>query len=79
MTNAGYTITRHEVFDHDGLLGIALGERPSRFSPDGKEYVTWMFRYDEGEYDFFWGHYFMKESSAMKDYHERLLKEYKEE
>ena len=79
MKNAGYTITRYEEFDHDGLLGIALGERESKYSPNGKQYVTWMYRLDEGEIDYFWGHYFEHEANALKDYHERLYKEYKEE
>ena len=76
MTNAGYIITRWEEFDHEGLLGIAFGERPSKFSPDGKQYVTWMYRHDEGKTDYFWGHYFEHEANALKDYHERLLREY---
>lgn len=76
MMNAGYTITKREEFDHEGLLGIAYGEKESKFSPTGKEYVTWMYRHDEGETDYFFGHYFDNEVNALKDYHERLLAEY---
>ena len=66
MKNAGYTIKKKEIYNHTEMFGVALGW-------NGKQAVTWEFNIsDEGEYSFFWGHYFTDFHRAMKDYHDRL-------
>lgn len=70
MTNAGYNIIAHEMFDNK--YGIALGVKGSAY---GEEYVTWMYRAADTP-DYFWGHYYMEKDKAWADYHERLATEY---
>ena len=69
--NAGYAIKMEEKFDCTN--GIAFGQTPCKYNEEGYMYVTWMF---SGEGDYFWGHYFTTKKKALKDYHERLAKEY---
>lgn len=72
--NAGYTILKEELTDDRG--GICFGRKPSKYTEDGYEYVTWMFNKDGDKYDYFWGHYLIGRLRALQDYHERLASEY---
>lgn len=80
MENAGYTIIANEIFKADEGLGIALGSRESKYSPEGTQYVTWQYRQtsENGKVtiEYYWGHYFLKRANAYTDYHSRLLAEY---
>ena len=72
MTNAGYLIIMDENYESNN--GVALGRRDGKY---GTEWVTWGFT-DCGDEprSYYWGHYFSNEKVALKDYHERLLREY---
>jgi hypothetical protein len=72
MENAGYTIIQSEIYNAIEMHGVALGF-------NGYTYVTWEFSVnDKREYDFFWGHYITDTFAAHIDYHERLVKLYRE-
>lgn len=72
MTNAGYLIIMDE--NYEGNNGVALGRKETSLGP---EWVTWGFTdCEDGTRAYYWGHYFRHELSALKDYHERLLREY---
>ena len=80
MKNAGFDIIAQEVYyDDECKFGYAVGEKDNKYMPDGKEYVTWEFREENGVRDYYWGHYYSNRDTAFRDYHERLYKEYKEE
>jgi hypothetical protein len=71
MKNAGYTIIQSEIYDVVNMYGVALGF-------NGTSYVTWEFTVTEKEYSFYWGHYFSDPFAVSLDYHERLIKKYRE-
>jgi len=73
--NAGYKIFDYEVHNvhQDGVEEcIVIGKMP------GKErYVTWCAEHHpNGNWDYFWGHYFEDDTAARIDYHKRLLSYY---
>lgn len=75
MVNAGYTIVKFEVYNLEEDLGIALG-----YNEKTDQWVTWGCKYiaTRGkEPSFFWGHYITDRDAAYKDYHKRLMGEYK--
>ena len=72
MTNAGYLIIMDENYEDNN--GVALGRKETKY---GTEWVTWGFTdCEDGTRSYYWGHYFRNEKVALKDYHERLLREY---
>ena len=74
MTNAGYLILMDELYE--GNNGVALGRKETKY---GTEWVTWGFTESLSTNEprsYYWGHYFSNEKVALKDYHERLLREY---
>lgn len=80
MENAGFTIIASETYYDDRVkFGFAIGEKDSRFSESGKEYVTWEYKEENGTRDYYWGHYYDDRDKAFVDYHTRLLAEYKDE
>ena len=71
LVNAGYQILMMEFYEETKTNAYAFG-----YSPEKKEWVTWGVTKYGGNYSFFWGHYFTDPNRALKDYHERLAKEY---
>lgn len=43
-----------------------------RVLPHKTEYVTWAAKYQHGDIDFYWGHYFDKKQDAEEDFNKRL-------
>lgn len=62
----GYKIIEAVTFDNN--RGVAIGENPKAVDP----YVTWQFKDENSERDYFWGHYFKFKDSAEFDYRERV-------
>lgn len=68
--NEGFEIIKKEVYytsERDNCYEIVLGY-------NGTTYVTWECRNLK---DYFWGHYFTNELHALIDFHQRLMKNYK--
>jgi hypothetical protein len=61
----GYEIRKSVCFSND--RGFALAHNPAAVSP----FVTWQFTEENGKRDYYWGHYFSKEESAVTDYGKR--------
>ena len=77
MKNGNYTIEKVEIASQEGklLYGIALGHNTIT-----NMWVTWAFKKEteeESPIDFFWGHYFERETDALIDYHRRIIEELK--
>lgn len=66
----GYEIRESTVFSTN--RGFALAVNPKAVQP----FVTWQFTEDSGNREYYWGHYFTKEPSAIADYAARV-EEYK--
>ena len=66
----GYEIRESNVFSTD--RGFALAVNPEAVQP----FVTWQFTEDNGNREYYWGHYFTKEQDATADYAARV-EEYK--
>jgi len=63
----GYEIKRAVVFENN--RGFALAENPNAVEP----FVTWQFTEEEnGQRDYYWGHYCTKEDTATRDYMQRI-------
>lgn len=73
MENAGFRITdRHESYiGKDFTEGYVLGVKPNKYVQGGYEYVTWAYTERNGEYNFYWGHYFGSSKGAEEDFLER--------
>lgn len=75
MKNGNYTIEKVEITSQEGklLYGIALGHNTIN-----NMWVTWAFKKEteeESDIDFFWGHYFERETDALIDYCRRIIAE----
>lgn len=75
MTNAGY-----EIYSMTGYVnpnspwdmeGVAIGRRLNPLVL-GDKFVTWRYHVKDGEYSFYWGHYFGSEVRAIEDYRDRI-------
>lgn len=62
----GYRIKQSRGFDNN--RGFVIAENPGAPSP----FVTWQYTEDNGSRDYYWGHYFSDERSAVKDYENRV-------
>ena len=73
MKNAGFEITdiKQTYIGKDYTEGYVFGTKRNKYMPSGMEYVTWAYTKRNGEYDFYWGHYFAKEEPAWEDYCKR--------
>ena len=73
MSNAGFTIT--DIYqtsrDRCSAEGVAFGVKRNKYIPGGYEYVTWNYTESEGQFDFYWGHYFGSEKAAEEDFRKR--------
>ena len=49
--------------------GFALGENFKAPNP----FVTWQFTLEDGQRDYYWGHYFNEECMAIGDYNRRVF------
>lgn len=69
VANAGYTVENARMkggeFTDSDHYGIALAK-----SQSGR-YATWQFHFEDGEPDFYWGHYFLSREVAIQDYETR--------
>lgn len=77
MTNANYNIEKWEITseDNDCVYGIALGHNEK-----SNMWVTWAFKANieiKNNIDYFWGHYFERETDALIDYCRRIIDELK--
>ena len=75
-TNQGYTILKAEAcMECDGRTErIVLGRTVTRL---GAQYVTWESIVNEdGEIDYYWGHYFDDYGEALHDYSKRLMEKF---
>ena len=77
MKNQNYTIEKIEITSQEDNLfyGIALGHNELTGM-----WVTWGFKKEakeESTIDFFWGHYFERETDALIDYCRRIIDELK--
>ena len=73
MYNANFRITDMECTRvcKDHTEGYVFGIRRNKYIPGGYEYVTWYYQERDGQYDFWWGHYFGSEEAAWKDFCKR--------
>ena len=62
----GYEIKRAIFFEND--RGFALGENPKAVQP----FVTWQFTEENGQRDYYWGHYTTNSAAATRDYENRV-------
>lgn len=62
----GYVIRQSVLFDNG--RGFALGENPGAPNP----FVTWQFTEEQGNRDYYWGHYYNDGADAEKDYSARV-------
>ena len=62
----GYVIRQSVLFDNG--RGFALGEKPDAPNP----FVTWQFTEEQGNRDYYWGHYYNDGATAEKDYSARV-------
>ena len=62
----GYVIRQSVLFDNG--RGFALGENPKAPSP----FVTWQFTEEQGNRDYYWGHYHNDGAAAEKDFLSRV-------
>lgn len=72
MVNAGFEIisTARTGKEGEATYGVALGEKlGGRFGP---EWVTWGYTERNGQFDYYWGHYFRDEDDAQKDFLKRV-------
>ena len=67
-----YKIKKSILFNND--RGFAFAESKTAVSP----YVTWQFKIDNGERDYYWGRYFSNKDDAIVDF-KRRVEEYKTE
>ena len=65
-TIRGYDIKRSIVFENN--RGFALAENPEAVD----QFVTWQFTEENGQRDYYWGHYCSTEDSATRDYIQRV-------
>ena len=65
--NQGYVIRQSVIFDNG--RGFALGENFKAPNP----FVTWQFTQEDGNRDYYWGHYFNEECEAIGDYNRRVF------
>ena len=77
MTNVNYRIEKMEITqrEHEQVYGIALGH-----NTETQMWVTWGFKANmknKDEIDYFWGHYYERETDALIDYHRRIIDELK--
>ena len=79
MTNQNYRIEKMEITSKENNLvyGIALGHNEK-----SGMWVTWCFKAknennDNFEIDYFWGHYYERETEAIIDYCRRIIDELK--
>ena len=77
MKNGNFTIEKVEITSQAGefFYGIALDH-----NKEANMWVTWAFRNEaerESAIDFFWGHYFERETDAIIDYCRRIIDELK--
>lgn len=77
MTNANYRIEKMEITSEENnhRYGIALGHNEK-----SGMWVTWCFKAniqdkDNIDIDYFWGHYFDRETDALIDYCRRVINE----
>ncbi len=68
----GYEVKRSVIFENN--RGFALAEDPEAVNP----FVTWQFTEENGERDYYWGHYINSKDAATRDYEFRVS-EYKHE
>ena len=61
----GYTITQSIVFEND--RGFAVGENPAAV----EKFATWQFTEENGERDYYWGHYCNDGIKAENDFFNR--------
>jgi hypothetical protein len=61
----GYIIKESVVFDND--RGFALGENLNAVTP----FVTWQFTEENGQRDYYWGHYTADGDAAKRDFDAR--------
>lgn len=73
MQNAGFQITDQirTFTGKDYTEGYVFGVKRNKYMPGGYEYVTWCYTERNGEYDFYWGHYFASEEAAEEDFCKR--------
>ena len=62
----GYEIKRAIAFENN--RGFALGENPQAVSP----FATWQFTEENGNRDYYWGHYATDKNAATRDYENRV-------
>lgn len=75
-SNQGYTILKAETcMECDGRTErVALGRMVTRL---GAQYVTWeSIANENGEFDYYWGHYFDDYGDALHDYYKRLMERF---
>ena len=65
--NAGYVICEFILFDNN--RGFALGQHENPKVP--APFVTWQFAEENGQLDYYWGHYHADEAAAKKDFKTR--------
>ena len=65
--NQGYVIRQSVLFENN--RGFALGENFKAPNP----FVTWQFTLEDGQRDYYWGHYFNEECMAIGDYNRRVF------
>ena len=64
--NQGYVIRQSILFDNG--RGFALAENPGAPNP----FVTWQFTEEQGNRDYYWGHYYNDRTTAEKDFSSRV-------
>ena len=69
--NQGYVIRQSVLFENN--RGFALGENFKAPNP----FVTWQFTLEDGQRDYYWGHYHSSGQTAEKDFAKRVA-DYKE-
>ena len=75
-SNQGYTILKAETcMECDGRTErVVLGRMVTRL---GAQYVTWeSISNENGEFDYYWGHYFDDYGDALHDYYKRLMERF---
>lgn len=65
--NQGYVIRQSVLFENN--RGFALGENFKAPNP----FVTWQFTLEDGQRNYYWGHYFNEECMAIGDYNRRVF------
>lgn len=70
---AGHIITNTRLkggnYSDSDCYGVILARKD--MGVYGTQFATWEFNLRDGELNGYWGHYFMDEEKAMKDYRER--------